>query len=112
MDESKNGERGKDERKVRVEDSAELEGAAQLEDRGKLEDEAKLTDEAKLKDKAELKDKVRQLTPAAREELGHLLLESVLERMSEEEGAEGEDEQTTIGRFEVIVEEEPDPESA
>jgi len=60
--------------------------------------------------KSKLKKKVAALSPEEREELGHLLLESVLERMSEEEDA-SESEPAVVGSFDLILDEESDPES-
>ena len=62
-------------------------------------------------DKSKLKEIVQTMSEEERSELGQLLLESVLERWSEEEEAGTEiDEAKSLGGFDVIVDEgEDDP---
>jgi len=61
-------------------------------------------------DKSKLKEIVQKMSEKERSELGQLLLESVLERWSEEGDTEVEDGQN-IGGFDVIVDENEDPPS-
>lgn len=65
-------------------------------------------------DKSKLKKRVRDMTEEEREELGQLLLESVLERLSEEERTAGGSQPgrtrgVHMGDFDVIVDGEPKP---